>query len=103
MTLGQFGFGVRRAEPVDPAASMDNWPVVGASEIKKATTHFVAVGRVVDPVLMEVAVLDRGGPHQHPRHYDLGKGDACVAVPAGAEGLWTVSTGLGGKPVFFSR
>ncbi len=29
------------------------------------------------------------------------KGNTCVAVPAGATGLWTVSTGFVGQPVFF--
>jgi hypothetical protein len=32
----------------------------------------------------------------------VGKGNTCVAVPAGADGLWTVSTGIIGKPVFFT-
>jgi hypothetical protein len=32
----------------------------------------------------------------------VGKGNTCVAVPAGADGLWTVSTGVIGKPVFFT-
>lgn len=32
----------------------------------------------------------------------VAKGNTCVAVPAGADGLWTVSTGFGGNPVFFS-
>jgi hypothetical protein len=31
----------------------------------------------------------------------VAKGNKCVAVPAGANGLWTVSTGFGGKPIFF--
>jgi hypothetical protein len=31
----------------------------------------------------------------------VAKGNTCVAVPAGADGLWTVSTGFIGKPVFF--
>jgi hypothetical protein len=28
-------------------------------------------------------------------------GNVCVAVPPGADGLWSVSTGFAGKPVFF--
>jgi hypothetical protein len=32
----------------------------------------------------------------------VAKGNTCVAVPAGADGLWTVSTGFVGKPVFFA-
>jgi hypothetical protein len=32
----------------------------------------------------------------------VAKGNTCVAVPAGADGLWTVSTGILGKPVFFT-
>ena len=31
----------------------------------------------------------------------VAEGNVCVAIPAGADGLWTVSTGFGGKPVFF--
>jgi hypothetical protein len=31
----------------------------------------------------------------------VAKGNTCVAVPGGANGLWTVSTGFGGKPAFF--
>jgi hypothetical protein len=31
----------------------------------------------------------------------VGKGNTCVAVPAGADGLWTVSTGVIGTPTFF--
>jgi hypothetical protein len=32
----------------------------------------------------------------------VAKGNTCVVVPAGADGLWTVSTGILGKPVFFT-
>lgn len=32
----------------------------------------------------------------------VAEGNTCVAVPAGADGLWTVSTGFAGKPVFFT-
>jgi hypothetical protein len=49
-------------------------------------------GVIPDPV-NEVGDLYKGG---------VAKGNKCVAVPAGANGLWTVSTGFGGKPVFFA-
>lgn len=29
-------------------------------------------------------------------------GNTCVAVPAGADGLWTLTAGFGGSPVFFT-
>jgi hypothetical protein len=32
----------------------------------------------------------------------VAKGNTCVAVPAGANGLWTVATGFVGKPAFFT-
>jgi hypothetical protein len=48
-------------------------------------------GVIPDPV-NDVGDLYKGG---------VAKGNKCVAVPAGANGLWTVSTGFGGKPVFF--
>ena len=48
-------------------------------------------GVIPDPV-SDVGELYRGGQ---------AKGNACVAVPAGASGLWTVTTGFIGKPVFF--
>jgi hypothetical protein len=47
---------------------------------------------VIPNPLDDVGALYKGGKAE---------GNACVAIPAGAEGLWTVSTGLGGKPVFF--
>ncbi|PWQ89297.1 hypothetical protein DKX15_14785 [Enterococcus faecium] len=31
----------------------------------------------------------------------VAEGNACVAVPAGADGLWTVQSGFIGDPVFF--
>lgn len=31
----------------------------------------------------------------------VGEGNVCVAVPAGADGLWSVSAGIIGDPVFF--
>jgi hypothetical protein len=31
----------------------------------------------------------------------VAEGNVCVAIPAGAEGLWSVPTGFGGKPNFF--
>jgi hypothetical protein len=43
--------------------------------------------------LSDVGALYKGGSAQ---------GNVCVAVPAGAEGLWTVSTSFG-DPVFFRR
>lgn len=48
-------------------------------------------GVIPDP-LTDVGDLYKGG---------VAKGNTCVAVPAGANGLWTVSTGFVGKPVFF--
>ena len=48
-------------------------------------------GVIPDPV-NDVGDLYKGG---------VAKGNKCVSVPAGANGLWTVSTGFGGKPVFF--
>jgi hypothetical protein len=47
---------------------------------------------VIPAPLDDVGELYKGG---------VAEGNVCVAVPAGAEGLWTVSTGFGGKPVFF--
>jgi hypothetical protein len=32
----------------------------------------------------------------------VAKGNTCVVVPAGADGLWTVNTGFLGKPAFFT-
>ena len=48
-------------------------------------------GVIPDPI-SDVGDLYRSG---------VAKGNTCVAVPAGASGLWTVSTGFVGKPVFF--
>jgi hypothetical protein len=31
----------------------------------------------------------------------VAEGNTCVAIPAGADGLWTLSTGFSGEPVFF--
>ena len=47
---------------------------------------------VMPTPLDDVGELYKGG---------VAEGNRCVAIPAGAEGLWTVSTGFGGKPVFF--
>ena len=47
---------------------------------------------VIPTPLEDVGELYKGG---------VAEGNVCVAVPAGADGLWTVSTGFGGKPVFF--
>lgn len=47
---------------------------------------------VVPDALMDVSELYEGG---------VAEGNACVAVPAGAAGLWTLTTGWG-DPVFFS-
>ena len=47
---------------------------------------------VIPAPLDDVGELYKGG---------VAEGNVCVAIPAGAEGLWTVSTGFGGKPVFF--
>jgi hypothetical protein len=49
------------------------------------------VGSDILNPLNEVGALYKGGSAQ---------GNVCVAVPAGAEGLWTVSTSFG-HPVFF--
>jgi hypothetical protein len=48
-------------------------------------------GVIPDP-LTDVGDLYNGG---------VAKGNTCVAVPAGASGLWTVSTGFASTPVFF--
>ena len=48
---------------------------------------------VIPDPLSDVGALYKGGSAQ---------GNVCVAVPAGAEGLWTVSTSFG-DPVFFRR
>jgi hypothetical protein len=48
-------------------------------------------GVIPDP-FSDVGDLYKGG---------TAKGNTCVAVPAGASGLRTVSTGFAGKPVFF--
>ena len=47
---------------------------------------------VIPDSLNDVGQLYNGG---------VAKGNACVAAPAGADGLWAVTTGLG-DPVFFS-
>ena len=47
---------------------------------------------VIPTPLDDVGELYKGG---------VAEGNRCVAIPAGAEGLWTVSTGFDGKPVFF--
>ena len=47
---------------------------------------------VIPSPLREVGELYPGG---------VAEGNVCVAVPAGADGLWTVSTGVTGEPVFF--
>lgn len=49
-------------------------------------------GVIPDPI-DEVGDLYKGG---------VAEGNTCVAVPAGANGLWTVSTGFVGDPVFFA-
>ena len=46
---------------------------------------------VIPNALSDVGALYKGGSAQ---------GNICVAVPAGADGLWTVSTSFG-DPVFF--
>jgi hypothetical protein len=48
-------------------------------------------GVIPDP-LSDVGDLYKGG---------AARGNTCVCVPAGASGLWTVSTGFAGNPVFF--
>lgn len=47
---------------------------------------------VIPNALDDVGDLYKGG---------VANGNTCVAVPAGADGLWTVATGFVGKPVFF--
>jgi len=47
---------------------------------------------VIPNPLTDVGDLYKGG---------VAKGNKCVAVPAGANGLWTVSIGFIGDPVFF--
>ena len=49
---------------------------------------------VIPTPLDDIGELYNGG---------VAEGNVCVAIPAGAQGLWTVSTGFGGKPVFFGR
>jgi hypothetical protein len=53
-------------------------------------TYDDSCGVIPNP-LSDVGALYKGGSAQ---------GNACVAIPAGAEGLWTVSTSFG-DPVFF--
>jgi hypothetical protein len=53
-------------------------------------TYDDSCGVVPNP-LSDVGALYKGGSAQ---------GNICVAVPAGADGLWTVSTSFG-DPVFF--
>ncbi|MGH3966636.1 MAG: hypothetical protein ACRDTV_00545 [Mycobacterium sp.] len=48
---------------------------------------------VIPDSLGDIGDLHKGG---------VAKGNTCAAVPAGANGLWTGSTGLIGKPVFFA-
>lgn len=48
-------------------------------------------GIIPDPI-SDVGDLYRGGQ---------AKGNTCVTIPAGAGGLWTLSTGFVGQPVFF--
>lgn len=47
---------------------------------------------VIPTPLSDVGDLYKGG---------VAAGNTCVAVPAGADGLWTVTTGFIGEPVFF--
>ena len=47
---------------------------------------------VIPSPLSDVGELYPGG---------VAEGNVCVAVPAGADGLWTVATGFTGEPVFF--
>lgn len=47
---------------------------------------------VIPTPFEEVGELYAGG---------VAEGNVCVAVPAGAQGLWTVTTGFVGEPVFF--
>jgi hypothetical protein len=54
-------------------------------------TYSDSCGVIPDP-LSDVGELYAGG---------VAEGNVCVAVPAGASGLWTVSTGFTGDPVFF--
>ena len=48
---------------------------------------------VIPDSIDDVGELYQGG---------VAQGNRCLAVPAGADGLWTVSTGFTGKPVFFT-
>jgi hypothetical protein len=48
---------------------------------------------VIPNSLDDIGELYKGG---------VANGNTCVAVPAGANGLWTLSTGFVGKPVFFA-
>lgn len=54
-------------------------------------TYSDPCGVIPDP-LSNVGDLYRGG---------TARGNTCVAAPAGADGLWTVTTGFSGKPTFF--
>lgn len=53
-------------------------------------TYSDACGVIPDP-LTDIGELYGGG---------VAEGNACVAVPAGADGLWTLTAGLLGDPVF---
>ncbi|MFA5711634.1 hypothetical protein [Mycolicibacterium sp.] len=48
---------------------------------------------VIPSPLADVGELYAGG---------VAEGNVCVAVPAGADGLWTLTAGLLGKPMFFT-
>ncbi len=48
---------------------------------------------VIPDDISDVGALYKGGE---------AKGNVCVAIPAGADGLWSVSTGFVGQPVFFA-
>jgi hypothetical protein len=54
-------------------------------------TYDDSCGVIPNPI-SDVGELYPGGTAQ---------GNTCVAVPAGAEGLWTLTTGFAGDPVFF--
>ena len=57
-----------------------------------ARTYTERCGVIPDD-LMDVDELYEGG---------VAEGNVCVAVPEGADGLWTLSTGWGGNTVFFA-
>jgi hypothetical protein len=93
-----------------PPAGMEYWivPVVATytgdktgNPLFEVSVKFVGADNrtysdncgVIPSSLQDIGELYAGGE---------ASGNACVVVPAGADGLWTVTTGFAGSPVFFT-